>query len=295
MYTCRICQRKFRTEQALGGHMVNAHPQKPDGDQLESASPVVETTAAEAPEGAGQPSAEAAVVELAPAPPGEEGIAEQIREYLGKGYTFQQLTGQFGFSATSVRREMEKLVPPQGEASQAGQLGDGLPVARKVGQGVEVLNPEVILRTYVDGDDDLKEFRGMMKLRAAMLMVSDLINMRKADAEAFALEVKPILDLMKETRAEQDAAALRAREAGSDIAREAASNAAEETAARVAAYFDQRKPDIASTSDPIKGMFARVMETLLNRVTGTALGGGQPGEAQLPPGWSDTRNQGGAS
>lgn len=87
---------------------------------------------------------------------------------------------------------MEKFVRPASEEDHS------LPATYK---RTEAINPEALLRRYSDGSyEDELELRGMVKLRAAMLMVMDLINMRKADAEAFALEVKPVLDLMKETR-----------------------------------------------------------------------------------------------
>jgi hypothetical protein len=179
---------------------------------------------------------------------------------------------------------MEKVIQPASE-------GSSLPATYK---RTEILEPEALLRRYIDGSyEDQLELRGMMKLRAAMLLVMDLINLRKGDAEAFALEVKPIIDLMKETRAEQDAAAERARGASMDIAKESGLAAAEEVAGRVAAYFNQKKPDIASTPDPMKGFMARAMETMWDRITGTVLGGAQTGQAQLPPGWADKRQQGG--
>jgi hypothetical protein len=213
-----------------------------------------------------------------------DSIAAEIREKIARGYTFEQLTKQFGYAPTTVRQEMAKVVYPASE----GKIDGELPATYK---RTEILEPEALLRRYVDGSyEDQLELRGMMKMRAAMLMVMDLINLRKGDAEAFALEVKPIIELMKETRAEQDAAADRARGSSVDIA----TKAAQETAETVVNYLEQKKsekPDIASTPDPIKGFMARAMETMWNQINSKLFGGGQQGgTTQLPPGWSDMRN-----
>ncbi len=74
---------------------------------------------------------------------------------------------------------------------------------------MEVLNPEAVLRRYTDGSiEDEIELRGMMKLRVAILMV--MVTIQKEAAEADARRIRLVLDLMKEAREEQDAAAKRA-------------------------------------------------------------------------------------
>jgi len=212
----------------------------------------------------------------------DESTAAEIREKIGRGYNFEQLTKQFGYAPRSVRREMEKFIQPAESSA--------VPATYK---RTDVLEPEALLRRYTDGSyDDKIELRGMMKLRAAMLLVADMINLRKGEAEAFALEVKPVLDLMKETRAEQDAAAERARGSNLDIARETA----QETAARVAAIFEERgeqrqqqKVDIATTPNPLAAFMGRALEGMWNQVTAKIFGVTQPGQSQLPPGWRDLR------
>ena len=83
------------------------------------------------------------------------------------------------------------------------------------------------------------------------------------------------------------------RQAEGQAAEVAAREAAEETAARVAAYFDQKRPDIATVPDPFKGFLARAVETMWDMMSKRMLGGAQTGSAQLPPGWVDKRQQGG--
>lgn len=97
-------------------------------------------------------------------------------------------------------------------------------------------------------------------------------------------QAKPVMEMAKEMR-----------QAEGQAAEVAASQAAAEAAERVAAYFDQKKPDIAATPNPMMGVMARTMETLLNNIVGKMTGGVQSGQAQLPPGWVDERQQGGQS
>ena len=271
MLTCSKCGRKFKSRAALGGHTSHAHQadiaplkaQEAHGDQpseTDASTALLDET------------------ENQPVQDEGESLAEEIRGYLERGYSFKQLTEEFHFKESTVRQEMAKLVPPEGD--ELGKFGDGLPVMRKIGGGAEVITPEAVLRSYMAGDGgEEQELRGMMKLRAAMLMVMDLVNIRKADSEAYALMVKPILEMMKEARMEQDAAAERAKASVS----EAAMQAAEEAAARVAAYLDRKKPDIASTPSPFEGMMARTLETAM----GTLLNKLFPGaEADSTPGFT---------
>ena len=64
------------------------------------------------------------------------------------------------------------------------------------------------------------------------------------------------------------------RQAEGQAAQVAAQEAARETAAQVAAYFDQKKPDIASTPSPMEGVFARVLESTLGSLMGKLFPGG---------------------
>ena len=211
--------------------------------------------------------------------------ADKIRALHTKGFSRKQLIDEFAFPKTSVYRVLP-VHPEKGKDEAKEGWNDGLPVVRKVGGGMEVVNPEVVLRRYTDGSaDDEIELRGMMKLRAAMLMVMDLVNILKGEAEADARRVEPILKLMKETREEQDAAAMRAKASSMDIAQEAA----EGVASRIVAHLDRKKPDIATTQDPMKGFMARAAETIWDRMVGVMFGGAQGGQANLPPEWQDLR------
>ncbi len=211
MFTCKQCGRKFKTSQALAGHVSGAHSRNH----------------VEQPPGNGNSQPVESEVE-------EPGVGEEIRYYIGQGYDFEQLTKVLGFNPRSVRREMAKVVPP---ASEQGENQDSsLPVTVKQ---TEVISPEAVLRRYMDGSyEDELELRGMMKLRASMLMVMELANIQKTMAEAEARRLEPLLKVLKESREELDAAAARARASSFEMAQEAAEGAV----GRVLGYIDQKLP-----------------------------------------------------
>jgi hypothetical protein len=144
---------------------------------------------------------------------------------------------------------MVKLIAPEGEKIVEEASGDGIPMTRKAGSGMEVLNPEAVLRRYTDGSiEDEIELRGMMKLRAAMLMVMDLVSIQKEAAEADARRIRPVLDLMKEAREEQDAAAQRARASNIEIA----DKAAYETAGQLSQVISQNNTRITDSINQLR-------------------------------------------
>jgi len=201
MLTCKVCGRKFKSKDALGGHMSHAHPQRPPEvppDEPESGSP-----------------------EPAAAEPEDESGADEIRGYIAQGYSFEQMVNEMHLPERSVRREIARSLPP---ASQS-ERDTNLPATHKQ---TEVLNPELMLRRYTDGSyEDQLELRGMMKLRASILLANELANIQKVVAEADAKRLEPVLKMLQYGREEMDAAAARARESSVEIARTAAYEAAQ--------------------------------------------------------------------
>lgn len=282
---CKQCGKAFKGQRALGGHMSTAHARSQAGG---------EAPAVAAPE---PPPSETGEGEA------EGDRADSIRRLLQQGFSPKQIKEQFGYARSTVDQVAAGVLQP--ENPPANHKGDGLPVVRKMGGGVEMVTPEAVLRRYMDGEDDEAELRGMMKLRAAMLMVMDLVGIMKGEAEAHARLMDPILKLMQETRAEQDAAASRAQASVAEAAQEAARS----TLSQALPYIDQRlqaveaavgKRDIAQAPHPLQGMMARLMERSLEpmleqvlRGTGVApRQGSQPGAAwSPPPGWVEKRKE----
>ena len=246
MIKCTKCDREFKTPQALGGHMRGAH-------QEETQEEIDPNNAAGNPETIDdrEETSEVPGSETEPVPE-EASQAEQIRNYIKQGYTVKQMTSRFGFSETTIRQEIARLVRPEGEAidDKAKQQDNVWPVVRKMGGGMEVISPEAVLRQYMGGGtpEEQLELRAIMKFRAAMLMVMDLVNVQKGTAEADAKRMEPILRLMKETREEQDAAAHRAKESNVEIA----DKAAYETAAQLSQVIAQNNARITDSINQIR-------------------------------------------
>ena len=158
---------------------------------------------------------------------------------------------------------------------------------RKMGGGVEVIAPEAVLRQYMGGTPEGEvELRAIMKFRAAMLMVMDLVNIQKGSAEADAKRMEPVLRLMKETREEQDAAAARAKASSEDIA----DRAAQAVASQLFGAVSQNNAQVTGTLDQIKQMvggksddpFSRVVNMMqsmqqMSQMFGMPLPGMMPG------------------
>jgi len=253
-------------------------------------------------------------------------IVEQVRRLKNEGMSRKDIAKRLGISERTVDRaavalkKMGEREPPAEQEEQEEvlvpatltedrlrdiireELGAGkedesshFPVVLKTGKGQEVIAPEGILQHYLLADGDAGEwmFKGMMMLRAAQLMVMSDVEIMKGQADAQAAAIKPILDIMEKAREDMDAAASRARESNAEIAESAAAGAAARATMRIDEKFaemNQKKTDIATVQDPMKGLMARTMETVMNQLTGMLTGQQQAG---LPPGFVDKREKGG--
>jgi hypothetical protein len=276
---CDSCGRQFKNPQALGGHVKNKHSgegsaaaavpaetnTKTDSPVKPEAVPVAATPASAVPAKTKTNTDSPVMQEKVPiaATPEEGSEAEQIRRYHKLGYSFEQLKAQFGFKDSTIRQELEKAIQPEEPAKKYDSNDDGLPVIRKMGGGMETITPEAVLRRYMDGgESDKYELRGMMKLRAAMLMVMDLVNIQKSAAEADARRIEPMLKLMQETREEQDAAAARAKSSSEEIA----ARAAEATAGQLYAAITQNNSQVNTNLERIKQMVGGQSEDPFSKV-----------------------------
>jgi hypothetical protein len=256
MIKCTKCGREFKSPQALGGHMRSAH-QEETPEEVSQTEDLEETGNSE--ETDEDMATETALV------PAEASQAEQIRSYIKQGFTVKQLNKQFGFSESTIRQELSKLVKPEGEAidDKAKHQDNAWPIIRKMGGGAEVISPEAVLRQYMGGTPEEElELRAIMKFRAAMLMVMDLVNVQKGTAEADAKRLEPMLKLMKETREEQDAAAHRAKESNMEIA----DHAAYETANQLSQVIAQNNVRITDSINQIRQAMGGKDENPLGQV-----------------------------
>lgn len=225
---------------------------------------------------------------------------EKIKRLHELGYSQAQLYRDFGFPKSTVYRELP--VRPEreraGKAEEEKENQSKLPLVLKTGKGQEVITPEGIMQYYLvgDGDSGAAMLKGMMLLRAAQLMVMNDVEIMKGQADAQAKAIKPVLDIMEQSRKDMDAAAQRARESNIEIAEIAAAGAAARAVSRIDEKFEEvskQKADIATVPKPFEGMFARTMETVVSNITNRLMGTPTQQGANLPPGWSDKRQQGG--
>ncbi len=276
-------QEDAERQAAPGGQaMPQAGPSKEAGQQ-----PVAEGQPAQEQvqgNGAKPPQALVATVEA------EDSRAQQIRELLDQGYTFEQIRDQFKFSESTIRKELKRRLKPEGQPALANGEPAELPVVVK---GSEVITPESIMERFLKygGKDWELRLEGMMLLRAAQKMVREDVAIMREQVETSAKLMDSIEGLMRETRAEQDAALKRSQHAQAEVAGEAAQQAA----GRVAGYFAERLTRIEEKvnappvgSNPMIDMMARVMEPYLKNVLGVLLGGkggaqeGQQGQRSVP-------------
>ncbi len=281
MYQCK-CGRKFKTPQALGGHrgtcrlgQEGAEPQAPS-----EAPAVAQAVDAQAPPDGNKPQvaspseAAQAVTDKASPDGDEECEAKQIRQYLAQGYSFEQLTGPLKFKPTTVRREMAKDNPPEEPEGHEDQETP-YPMTRKYGQGMEVLNPEVIIGRIMNNGQvplpyGLGLRDGMLLLRAGMLMTMDLVNIQKGAAEAQAKALEPVLKVLQEGRAEMDSAARRAKESTVEVAHTAAQETLGGAMPQILEMVKQQA--MTQSANPFAGMMAGVMQPILQQTLGNLMG-----------------------
>lgn len=240
---------------------------------------------------------EATPVKEAPAPGADpEPVAEgtkrqQIERLLEEGYTPAQIEKELGYAHTTVRDVVKKKLASTGNDKSGTPR---MPMVLKAGAGQEVISPEAILQGFLlsDGDAGAWMLKGFMLYRAAQLAVMTDVEIMKGQAEAQARAMKPILDVMEQARKDMDAAAQRAKDSSLEVATRAAAEVGGQAIGWMDEKFNQmqsQKTDIAQTPDPMKGLMARTMETLIGRLTGQMFGG----QAGTAPGLVDKRNEGG--
>jgi len=179
----------------------------------------------------------------------DEEFLQKVKELQSQGFSQRDIAEQLGVSRYKVQAAVKEMKQPPDskalvsidqvrtiiqeefkKARDEDKENEGrFPMVRKWGGGMETVASEAILKQYMRGSPEEElELRAIMKFRAAMLMVMDLVNIQKGNAEADAERMMPILRLMKETREEQDAAAARAKSSNEEIADRAAHQTASE-------------------------------------------------------------------
>jgi len=252
VFTCSVCGKKFKTMQALGGHVGRAHPQNKAEKMPENNNP--------------EPVEAEEVVEAVPEEPSQTqpsdngpSVMENIRNLRRQGYSARQVKEEFGYARSTVDQVFAEFIEPEGKGEDDDRE-ERLPVTTK---GTEIITPEAIMQRLANGSQDWHlRLEGMMLLRAAQRMNRDDIEMTRMQAEADATRIRPILDLMKETRLEQDAAAQRARESNMEIAE----RTAYETAGQLSQVITQNNARITDSINQIRQAMGGKEENPLGQI-----------------------------
>jgi len=210
---------------------------------------------------------------------------DKIKTLYQMGFNRKQLIEELGFSRSLVYRTLPVKPDKKGNEVQERFM----PVTVK---GTEVVTPEFIMQRLADGNNDWQlRLEGMMLLRAAQKMVREDVEIMKGQAEADAKLIEPVLKVMQEARAEQDAAAERAKQSSAGMAQEAAARAAAGVGAQIMPEVEAIKTQImAKGENPMASMMMTLMmpsmqqaaQQLAGLFTKTQPGGGQPQPGTQP-------------
>lgn len=137
--------------------------------------------------------------------------ADKIKALYKEGYRQPQIVRDFGFSKTNVYRELpvSKIKAKEGKntnnTNNTNHSGfDGYPMSRKISGGGEMMNPETLIRMMEEGGwgTNSERMQGMLEMRAAMLMLRDMLDMDLTKAKTEETRASYLVRLLKETREE---------------------------------------------------------------------------------------------
>ena len=129
MFKCKVCGRDFKSKSALGGHVSTAHKRTGEDAQAQAASP---------PTAPVQLPGELVVSDTA------EGKAEQIRSYLRGGLHLRAADRYIWLRGDDGAPRDSRGCSARGRKDSRGAPTDGIPVTRRAGSGVDVLDPEAV-------------------------------------------------------------------------------------------------------------------------------------------------------
>ncbi|MBT9147488.1 MAG: hypothetical protein DDT32_01245 [Syntrophomonadaceae bacterium] len=256
MLVCKLCGKKFKSKEALGGHMSGAHLQnksedlslaKPvplgqSRDRLNQAQETRDMPESNASEPAETGRAIEAVSEELPQPADEEiGKMESIRKLREQGYSARQIKEDFGYARSTVDRVFGKFIEPEAkkEADTGKADSMSLPVLLK---DKEIISPEAIMQHYLaNGSPDWRlRVEGMMLLRAAQRMNLDDARMIQGLAEAQAKVTQSQLSIFKESMKGET----------TEVAREAAAEVVQQLIPTLESEMRSLKAQITAGSAP---------------------------------------------
>lgn len=217
-----------------------------------------------------------------------DGKVDLCEALLLQGVTKKQLVAA-GFAESTVRKAGKRL-ENRGEApqSQEASAGNNIPVTHPNGEEAdsrfpaklstkEIILPEVILSgiRLQNGEYKLGFVDGQKTLMAAQWMVLQQIGMLQGLSAAQSETMESQLRILREAKSESG---------------EVAKQAAQEAASGVARYFEQTKPWLEASPDPMVSMMTDLMKPYLQNMMNKFMPFGQNEQSKvgpnLPPGFT---------
>ena len=221
-----------------------------------------------------------------------DGKVAQLEALLRQGVTKKQLVAS-GFAESTVRKAMKRL-EQRGEAaahdqaastdssvagnhSPTGEADSHFPMKLS---NKEIIPAEVILHDIrlQDGEYKLGFTDGLRIIMGVQWMVYQQVGILQGLASAQSEITESQLRILREAKSESG---------------EIASRAAQEAASAIAQYFEQTKPWLQASPNPMQSMMADLMKPLLQNLMGRFVPGIQPGQVEqsgtgsnVPSGWS---------
>jgi len=209
----------------------------------------------------------------------EEGKTQYIRKRLLEATSEEELNeictelkAEPDIAAGSVDAEKSKL-KKRGAFQFKPQTSKTLTVSKPL--PVEALIEELVLPPMVDGTRHIFDSGVDYGMKSILIGVRVAQELSKMGID----QAGPIIRMAQEMRQTEG-----------QVAKETGMVMGETIASKMFDYIEQRLPqkaDIATVQDPMKGLMARTMETMMNQLTGMVFGG----QVGPTPGLVDKRAQ----
>lgn len=214
-----------------------------------------------------------------------KGVSKQIEEALLAGATKEELIAQ-GFNPNSVRTIMSELKTKHGREFGVASKKKA-PATSNAGKGTVVTTgkptPELLIQGLKVPDGERDVFESGLKFGMNLVVLG--VRVAQELSAIGVQQAKPLLDMAKDMRAGEIAAA---RSASAEGAMLAAATIDANISPVLAQIIQTQKALTTSGDDPMKGMMVRIMEPLLQNVLGSVMGKMMPGMGggTTAPGWT---------
>lgn len=206
--------------------------------------------------------------------------ADKIKALYKEGYKQHQIVRDFGFSESTVYQTVpvnkKKAKKGKNTNNTTNHSGfDGYPVSRKVAGGGEMMNPETLIRMMEQGGwgTNSERMQGMLEMRAAMLMLRDMLDMDLTKAKTEETRANYLVKLLKETREES-------KQSNEDLAKQTVvqvANTLEEIVNRPRPGEESKEKQKESKPSSLEGRMDKYLGMMFDMMEGMFMPGAGPG------------------